>query len=219
MGATFTKLTPTVRLDMIFWCYVVVGVLVLHFTLEWPWLEWNGEVNITVPTTYGMGDTFTKLAPTVHHDIICWCHIMAHDDLCPWPTFHAWVTMVRKKRISLYNSVYECYIHQTDTNCSSWHDLLMPRGGWCPWPTFHASMTKTQNGNSGAPSVCHLFLRHSTSVECLSAIALRSPSALANQNVPMELISQSRSEFSVNQFTPTNCMFIYTLRDKYAIAK
>ena len=63
------------------------------------------------------------------------------------------------------------------------------------------------------------FLRHSTSVECLSAIALRSPSALANQNVPMELISQSRSEFSVNQFTPTNCMFIYTLRDKYAIAK
>ena len=57
------------------------------------------------------------------------------------------------------------------------------------------------------------FLRHSTSVECLSVIALRSPSALANQNVSMELISQSRSDFSVNQFTPTSCMCLYTRWD------
>ena len=53
--------------------------------------------------------------------------------------------------ISSYYSTYECYIRQTCTNCSSWHDLLMPLGGLCPWPTFHASVTETQNGNSGAP--------------------------------------------------------------------
>ena len=59
--------------------------------------------------------------------------------------------MVRKKWLSPYYSTYWCYIHQTCTNCSSWHDLLMSRGGLCPWPTFHASVTKTQNGYSGAP--------------------------------------------------------------------
>ena len=57
------------------------------------------------------------------------------------------------------------------------------------------------------------FLRHSTSVECLSAIVLRSTSALANQNVSMDLISQSRSGFSVNQFTPSICMCLYTRWD------
>ena len=36
MSATFTKLTPTVHLDMIYWCHVVVCVLDLHFTLQWP---------------------------------------------------------------------------------------------------------------------------------------------------------------------------------------
>ena len=61
--------------------------------------------------------------------------------LCPWPSFHAWVTIVRKKRLSLYYSTYWCYIHQTCTNCSSWHDLLMPGGGLCPWPTFHTWVT------------------------------------------------------------------------------
>ena len=30
--------------------------------------------------------------------------------LCPWPTFHTWVTMVRKKWLSLYYSTYWCYI-------------------------------------------------------------------------------------------------------------
>ena len=46
--------------------------------------------------------------------------------------------MVRKKWLSPYFSTYWCYIHLTCTNCWSWHDLLIPRGGLCPWPTFHA---------------------------------------------------------------------------------
>ena len=37
IGATFTKLAPTVHLDMIYWYHAVVCVLDLHFTLEWPW--------------------------------------------------------------------------------------------------------------------------------------------------------------------------------------
>ena len=28
------------------------------------------------------------------------------------------------------------YIHQTCTNCLSWHGPLKPSGGLCPWPTF-----------------------------------------------------------------------------------
>ena len=52
--------------------------------------------------------------------------------------FHTWVTMVRKKWLSLYYSIYWCYIHQTCTSYSSWHGLMMPHGGMCPWPTFHA---------------------------------------------------------------------------------
>ena len=61
-------------------------------------------------------------------------------------------------------------------------------------------------------STLFTFLRHSTSVECLSAIALRSSSALANQNVSMDLISQSRYDLSLNQFTPSICMCLYTSR-------
>ena len=53
------------------------------------------------------------------HDLL-----IPHGGLCPWPTFHAWVTTVRKKWLSLYYSTYWCYIHQTCTNCSSWHDLM-----------------------------------------------------------------------------------------------
>ena len=49
--------------------------------------------------------------------------------------------MVRKKWLSLYYSTYWCYIHQTCTNCSSWHDLLMPCGGLYPWPTFQVWVT------------------------------------------------------------------------------
>ena len=40
--ATFTKLAPSVHLDMIYWCHTVVCVLDLYFTLEWLWLGRNG---------------------------------------------------------------------------------------------------------------------------------------------------------------------------------
>ena len=49
--------------------------------------------------------------------------------------------MVRKKWLSSYFGTYWCYIHQTCTYCSSWHDLLIPCGGLCPWPSFHAWVT------------------------------------------------------------------------------
>ena len=39
------------------------------------------------------------------HDLL-----MSRGGLCPWPKFHAWVTMVRKKWLSLYYSIYWCYI-------------------------------------------------------------------------------------------------------------
>ena len=45
---------------------------------------------------------------------------------------------VRNKWLCPFYSTYWCYIHQTCTDCSSWYDLLIPRGGLCPWPTFHA---------------------------------------------------------------------------------
>ena len=80
-------------------------------------------------------------SPNLHQVFILTWSTDATWYLCPWPTFHAWVTMVRKKWLSLYYSTYRCYIHQTCTNCSSWHDLLMQRGGLCPWPTFHAWVT------------------------------------------------------------------------------
>ena len=86
---------------------------------------------------------------------------MPGSGFCPWPIFHAWVTMVRKKWLGSYYSTYWCYIHQTYINCSSWHDLLMPHGGLCLWPTFHASMTKTQNGNGGAPVIVPITIMSS----------------------------------------------------------
>ena len=92
-------------------------------------LDRNGYAHFAV----AIGATFTKLTPT---DLL-----IPHGGLCPWPTFHAWVTMVRKKWLSLYYSTYGCYIHQTCTSCSSWHDLLIPHGILCPWPTFHAWVT------------------------------------------------------------------------------
>ena len=72
IGVKFTKLAPTVHLDMIYWCQMVVCVLDLHFTPEWPWLGRNDYVYITVP----MSAIFTKLAPTVHLDTIYWCHMV-----------------------------------------------------------------------------------------------------------------------------------------------
>ena len=71
--------------------------------------------------------------------------------------FHrVWMTTIFLRSVfyrslSLFYSTYWCYIHQSCTNCSSWHGLLMPHGSLCPWPTFHTSVTKTQNGNSGPP--------------------------------------------------------------------
>ena len=72
--ATFTKLTPTIYLDIIYWCHLLVHVLDLHFTVVWPLLGRNGYINITVP----MCATFTQLTPTVHLDIITnvmWCFV------------------------------------------------------------------------------------------------------------------------------------------------
>ena len=48
---TFTKHTPTIHLDMIYWCHAVVCVLDLHFKLQWPWLGRNGQVYITAEIT------------------------------------------------------------------------------------------------------------------------------------------------------------------------
>ena len=64
--------------------------------------------------------------------------LLPHGGLCPKPTFHAWVTMIRKKWVSLFYRTYGCYINQTYTVCSSWHDILIARAGLCPWSTFHA---------------------------------------------------------------------------------
>ena len=138
--STFTKLTKTVHLDMIYRCHIEVCVLDLHFMLEWPWLGW---LSLSA-SAYGCCICQTYTNCSSWHDLQ-----MPHGDLCAWPSFYTWVTMVRKKRLSLSNSTYECFIHQAYTNCSSWQDLLMPCDGLCPWPTFHASVTKTKNGNSG----------------------------------------------------------------------
>ena len=67
---------------------------------------------------------------------------MPRGGLCPWPTFHDWVTMVRKKWLSLYYSTYWCYIHQTygptvHLDMIYWCHMVV----LCPWPTFHAWVT------------------------------------------------------------------------------
>ena len=153
-------LAPTVQLDMIYWYHVVVCVIDLHFTLEWPWLGGNGKVFITVP----IGATFTKLASTVHLDMIYWYHVVVR----PSPTFHARVTMVRKKRLSLYYSTYWCYIHQTCTNCSSWHGLKMPYGCLCPWPTFQTWETLVRKNLLGLYySTCCCYIHQNCTI-CLS---------------------------------------------------
>ena len=70
------------HLDMIYWCHMVVCVLGLHFTLEWPRLGGNGSVFITV----SVGATFTKLNwhqlflkttnQPIHLNMIYWCHVV-----------------------------------------------------------------------------------------------------------------------------------------------
>ena len=71
---------------------------------------------------------------------------MPRGCLCPWPIFHAWVTVVRKIYFSLYYSTYGCYIHQTYTISSAWHDRKMPHDGLRPWPTFHTWVTMVRIG-------------------------------------------------------------------------
>ena len=52
------------------------------------------------------------------------------------------VRPVRKKWFSPFYSTWVWYIHQTCTNCSSWHDLLMPYGGLCPlWHGISVKIT------------------------------------------------------------------------------
>ena len=145
---------------MIYWYHVAICVLDLHFTLEWPW---HGKEEMVKSIFQYL---LVLHSPNLHQlFILKWSTdttTTAHGGLYPWPTFHAWVTMVRKKWLSPYFSTYWCYIHQTCTNCLSWHDLLIPRGGLCPWPTFHASMTKTQNGYSRAPVMVPITIMSSS---------------------------------------------------------
>ena len=65
--AKFIKLTPTLHLDMIYWCHKVFCVLDLYFMLEIPWLTRN----ITVPTC--RPTTFTKLTLNIQIFMIYWC--------------------------------------------------------------------------------------------------------------------------------------------------
>ena len=97
------------------------------------------------------------------HDLLIPC-----GGLCPWPTFHAWVTMVRKKWLSPYFSTYLSYIYQTCTNCSSWHDLLISRGGLCPWPTFHAWVTVVRKKWLSPYFSTYLSYIHQTCTNCSS---------------------------------------------------
>ena len=144
---------------MIYWWHVVVCVLDLHFTLEWPWLEWSSPYF----STYWCYIHQTCTNCSSWHDLL-----IPRDCFCPWPTFHALVTMVRKKWLSLYYSTYWCYIHQTCTNCSSWHDLLMPHGGLCPWPTFHAWMTMVRKKWLGPYYSTYWCYFHQTYTNCSS---------------------------------------------------
>ena len=78
-------------------------------------------------------------SPNLHQlFILTWSTDITWWFVSLYGTCHALVNIVRKKWLSLYYSTYGCYIHQTYTNCSSWHDLLMPSGGLCLWPTYHA---------------------------------------------------------------------------------
>ena len=76
--------------------------------------------------------------------------------------------MVRKKWLSPYFSTYLSYIHQTCTNCSSWHDLLISRGGLCPWPTFHAWVTVVRKKWVSPYYSTYLSYIHQTCTNCSS---------------------------------------------------
>ena len=59
-------------LTWIYRCHMVVYVIDLHFTLQWPLLGRNDQVYISVPRSA----TFSKLTPTVHLDMAYWCHVV-----------------------------------------------------------------------------------------------------------------------------------------------
>ena len=69
------KLTPTIHLDMIYWCIMVLCVLDLHFMLGWQWLGRNGRLwyDILVYHIHWDYNTWTYLAK------IYWCHRVVCD--------------------------------------------------------------------------------------------------------------------------------------------
>ena len=83
--------------------------------------------------------------------------------------------MVRKKWLSLYYSAYWCSIHQTCTNCSSWHGLLMQHGDFCPWPTFHAGVTMVRKKRLSLYYSTYECYIHQTYTNCLSGHDLLMP--------------------------------------------
>ena len=75
-------------------------------------LERNCQFHFTVPRC----DTFTK-------------HYRRRNNC-------AYSDRTSKTIGSKYFMMYWYNVYDTYTNCSSWHDLLMPHG-LCVWPTFH----------------------------------------------------------------------------------
>ena len=78
--------------------------------------------------------------------------LMSHGGLCPWPTFHAWVTMVRKKWLCLYYGTYWCYIHQNlhqlliltwSTDAMWWLDRVVDLYFTLGWPSLVRNMVKS----------------------------------------------------------------------------
>ena len=76
--------------------------------------------------------------------------------------------MVRKKWWSLYYSTYWCYIHQTCTNCISWHDLLLPYSGLYARPTFHAWVTMVWKKWPSIKYITYECYIHQTCTKCSS---------------------------------------------------
>ena len=92
--------------------------------------------------------------------VIPWGH------LCPWPTFHAWVTMVRKKWLGPIITVtigatctFTKLIQTVHLDMIYWCHMVV-----CHWPTFHASVTKTQKGNSRTPVMVPITIMSSDSL-------------------------------------------------------
>ena len=91
------------------------------------------------------------------------------------PHFTLEWTMVRKKWFNLYYNTYWCYIHQTCSNCSSWHDLLMSCGGLCPWPTFQAWVTMVRKKWLSLYYSTYVCYIHQTYTSCSSWHDLQMP--------------------------------------------